>query len=81
MGTNVCKLCSMDISVDKNYHNKGMTFSVLDDPLMKEISNKIGCTVGQLCIAWALRKGVAVATKVLIDLETFYESLTVLLGS
>ena len=48
------------------YQNKYMTnpFSVLDDPLLKEISDKIGCTVGQLCIAWALRKGVAVATKV-----------------
>ena len=30
---------------------------------MKEIAGKIGCSLGQLCIAWALRKCVAVSTK------------------
>lgn len=31
------------------------------------MANKIGCTVGQLCIAWALRRHVAVATKVISE--------------
>ena len=30
---------------------------------MKEIAAKMGCGLGQLCIAWALRKNVAVCTK------------------
>ena len=38
-------------------------FSVLDDPVLKEIADKMGCSLGQLCIAWALRKCVAVSTK------------------
>ena len=37
--------------------------SVLDDPVLKEIAGKMGCSLGQLCIAWALRRHVAVCTK------------------
>jgi len=42
---------------------RGESKMVLDDPVLMEIAAKIGCTVGQLCIAWALRRRVAVATK------------------
>jgi len=42
---------------------QGETQMVLDDPVLKDISARVGCTVGQLCIAWALRRHVAVATK------------------
>merc|ERR1719507_1722702 len=42
---------------------RGESKMVLDDPVLKDIAAKLGCTVGQLCIAWALRKKVAVATK------------------
>ena len=38
-------------------------FSVLKEPVLIEIAARRGCTVGQLCIAWALRKHVAVCTK------------------
>ena len=30
---------------------------------MKDISQRIGCSVAQLCIAWALKQKVAVVTK------------------
>ena len=38
-------------------------FSVLKEPVLIEIAAKRGCTMGQLCIAWALRMHVAVCTK------------------
>ena len=39
-------------------------FSVLEDEtLAKLASEELGCTVAQLCLAWALAKGVAVVTK------------------
>ena len=38
-------------------------FTVLGDPILKEIAAKMGCSLGQLCIAWAQRKHVAVCTK------------------
>ena len=38
-------------------------FSVLKEPVLIEIAARRGCTVGQLCISWALRKHVAVCTK------------------
>ena len=38
-------------------------FSVLKEPVLIEIAARRGCTVGQLCIAWALRMHVAVCTK------------------
>ena len=37
--------------------------SVLDDPVLKGISERIGCTVAQLSIAWAIKRNVAVVTK------------------
>ena len=37
--------------------------SVLDDPVLKSISERIGCTVAQLSIAWAIKRKVAVVTK------------------
>ena len=36
---------------------------MLDEPVMKRIAERIGCSLGQLCIAWALRNQVAVSTK------------------
>ena len=36
---------------------------MLDDPVLKGIAERLGCSLGQACIGWALRKGVAVATK------------------
>ena len=38
-------------------------FAVLNDTTMKDISERIGCSVAQLCIAWALKRKVAVVTK------------------
>ena len=38
-------------------------FSVLDDPILKSISERIGCTVAQLSMAWAIKQKVAVVTK------------------
>ena len=35
----------------------------MDDPVLKDIADRIGCGIGQLCIAWALKKGIAVSTK------------------
>ena len=37
--------------------------SVLDDPVLKGISERIGSTVAQLSIAWAIKRNVAVVTK------------------
>ena len=31
--------------------------SVLNDPILSEMANEKGCTVSQLCIAWALKRG------------------------
>ena len=36
---------------------------VLQDPVIKEIASRIGCTPAQVCIAFALAKGLAVVTK------------------
>ena len=36
---------------------------VLDDPVLKGISRRIGCTVAQLSLAWAIRRNVPVVTK------------------
>ena len=38
-------------------------FSVLEDPVIKKIATRIGCTPAQVCIAFALAKGLAVVTK------------------
>merc|ERR1711894_699820 len=40
-----------------------MNCNLLDDPILKPISVKKDCTVAQLCMAYALRKGVGVVTK------------------
>ena len=36
---------------------------VLQDPVIKTIASRIGCTPAQVCIAFALAKGLAVVTK------------------
>ena len=38
-------------------------YVVLDDPLLKNIATKIGCTTAQVCIGYALVRGLAVVTK------------------
>ena len=35
----------------------------MDDPVLRSISTRIGCSVAQVCIAYALAKGLAVVTK------------------
>ena len=36
---------------------------VLDDPVITKIATRIGCTAAQVCIGYALAKGLAVVTK------------------
>ena len=31
--------------------------------MLEKIAKRLGCTIGQLCLAWALRRHVAVVTK------------------
>ena len=38
-------------------------FLVLDDPEIRNIATRIGCTTAQLCIGYALAKGLSVVTK------------------
>ena len=38
-------------------------FSVLEDETLAKLAQELGCTVAQVCLAWALAKGVAVVTK------------------
>ena len=38
-------------------------FSVLEDETLVKLAEELGCTVAQVCLAWALAKGVAVVTK------------------
>ena len=38
-------------------------FSVLEDETLVKLAQELGCTVAQVCLAWALAKGVAVVTK------------------
>ena len=40
-----------------------LNFSVLEDPVIKKIATRIGCTPAQVCIAFALAEGLAVVTK------------------
>ena len=42
---------------------KNLFALVLQDPVIKEIASRIGCTPAQVCIAFALAKGLAVVTK------------------
>ena len=36
---------------------------VLDDPVITKLATRIGCTSAQVCIGYALAKGLAVVTK------------------
>jgi len=36
---------------------------VLEDPALKKMSERLGWSVGQICLAWALRRNVCVVTK------------------
>ena len=36
---------------------------MLDDPVLNSIATRIGCSVAQVCIAYALAKGLTVVTK------------------
>ena len=38
-------------------------FIVLEDPTIIALSEKLECSVAQLCLAWALKRKVAVVTK------------------
>ena len=38
-------------------------FVVLDDPTLNTIATRLGCSVAQVCIGYALAKGLAVSTK------------------
>ena len=40
-----------------------MNCNLLEDPTLKSIAIRNDCTVAQLCMAYALRKGVGVVTK------------------
>ena len=53
------KRCLQWISYNKYF----LLSIVLQDPVIKSIATRIGCTPAQVCIAFALAKGLAVVTK------------------
>ena len=42
---------------------EGSNWNLLEDPILKSIAGKRECTVAQLCMAYALRRGVGIVTK------------------
>lgn len=53
----------MDQKKPQSEVEEGSNWNLLEDPILKSIAGKRECTVAQLCMAYALRRGVGIVTK------------------